>query len=154
MNPKLLLRRLALALLLAASPLLHAADAAWAISTVSGNFADVRENLVNAIQGRGLVINVNSHIGEMLERTGADIGARRRLYGTAEAFEFCSAGASRAMMEADPRHIVFCPFTLSIYTLPETPGEVHIAYRRLPDLPGLNAARNLLADIVREASEP
>ena len=62
-----------------------------------------------AIEGRGLVINYVSHIGDMLERTGADIGATRQVFAKAEIIEFCSAGLSRQMMELDPHNIVLCP---------------------------------------------
>ena len=65
-------------------------------------FADVLENLRLAIEGQGLVIDHESFVGRMLERTGKDVGSARKLYADARAFVFCSAALSRKTMEADP----------------------------------------------------
>lgn len=94
------------------------------------NFETVRQDLELAITARGMVVNNVAHIGEMLKRTGADLGAERSLYGKAEALEFCSAALSRRMMAADPANIVFCPYVITIYTLPDAPATVHVAFRR------------------------
>ena len=69
---------------------------------VNGNFDDVKDSLVLAIERQGLVINSTSHVGSMLERTGRDIGSDKLIYQNAEVIEFCSAKVSRAVMEADP----------------------------------------------------
>ena len=66
-----------------------------------GSFDDVKQMLVLAIENRGLVVNHQSPVGEMLERTGKDIGASKRIYERAELVEFCSATLSRQVMEAD-----------------------------------------------------
>jgi uncharacterized protein (DUF302 family) len=122
-------------------------------------FADVRDNLAMAITGRGLVISSISHVGEMLERTGKDLGASTRLYKEAEIYEFCSAVLSRKMMEADRRNIAFCPFAVSIYVLPDEPEKVYAAFRRpaimaTPDsTESLNEAEEMLRGIAREALE-
>ena len=93
----------------------------------------------------------------MLERTGKDTGAARRIYGDAEMLEFCSARVSRDMMEADPRNIVFCPYSIAIYTLPKEKDRVYVAYRRPGEtgsersVKSLRAAEKLVADIVSEA---
>ncbi|MBI3524038.1 MAG: DUF302 domain-containing protein [Betaproteobacteria bacterium] len=129
------------------------ADRSTVVSVVAGRYEDVRENLVFAIEGRGLVVNNISHVGDMLARTAKDIdsGKSKRIYGQSEVFEFCSAAASRAMMEADPRNIVYCPYTIAVYTLPEQTGKVFLAYRMLPSGPGLEAANKLLRGIVADA---
>jgi len=111
-----------------------------------GSFDDVRAFTELAITGRGMVINNVSHIGNMLKRTGKDIGADKQVYAKAEALEFCSATVSRHMMEADPRNIVFCPYIIAIYTLPNKPGKVFVAYRRPPAL-GTPASRKALSDV-------
>lgn len=127
------------------------ADEAIRVFKVSGQFDEVRASVVTAIEGQGLVINATSHIGDMLRRTGDDIGNATPIYGRAEMFEFCSARASRSMMAADPRNMVFCPYTVSVYTLPGQGGEVFVAYRPLPDTPAFAAARRLIEEIVRDA---
>jgi uncharacterized protein (DUF302 family) len=122
-------------------------------------FEHVKEDVVNAVTKRGFVIDYTAYIGTMLDRTAKDVGATRKVYDRAEAIQFCSATLSRKMMEADPANIVFCPYVISIYTLPTDPGTVHIAYRR-PQLAGppasraaLKAVDDLLAGIVKEAAK-
>ena len=103
--------------------------------------------LVLTIENRGLVVNHESQVGQMLERTGTDIGASKRIYERAELVEFCSATLSRQVMEADPRLLAFCPFGIGIYTLPDEAGKVHLVYRR-PRLEGDgNAAQALSRSI-------
>ena len=124
-----------------------------------GSFDDVKQMLVLTIENRGLVVNHESQVGQMLERTGRDIGASKRVYEKAEVVEFCSASLSRQVMEADPRLLAFCPFGIGIYTLPGEPGTVHLVYRR-PRLEGdgkaaqtLQQVDQLLHDIVQEAGQ-
>jgi uncharacterized protein (DUF302 family) len=124
---------------------------------VKGVFEEVRDNIVFTINGRGMVINNVSHIGEMLERTGKDLGAGKQIFLKAEALEFCSATLSREMMEADPHNIVFCPYIINVYVLPSDPKTVHISFRK-PDLVGsaqskksLKAVEELLNSVVQEA---
>ncbi|HEX6735769.1 MAG TPA: DUF302 domain-containing protein [Azonexus sp.] len=115
-------------------------------------FADVRDAVVMAIERRGLVVNSISRLGEMLQRTAADLGATKQVYAQAEIVEFCSARFSRQMLEADPHDIVLCPFTIAIYTLPGDAGSTWVAYRRPP----ANVAaivEPLLSGIVAEAGE-
>lgn len=148
---------------LAALPLLLSALSAIAAESdpvaqveVRGTFDDVKQMLVLAIENHGLVVNHESPVGEMLERTGKDIGAAKRIYERAEVIEFCSANLSRQVMEADPRLLAFCPYGVGIYVLPEAPGIVHLVYRR-PILEGEGPAARalkqvdaLLHDIVQE----
>ena len=128
-----------------------------AVFTKAGSFDDVRDAVDMAITGRGLVVNNVSHVGEMLERTGKDLGATKQIFLKAEVLEFCSAVVSRRMMESDPDNIVFCPYAISVYVLPEKPGEVRVAYRK-PEIAGspasqqaLKAVDELLSGIVKEA---
>ena len=114
------------------------------------SFADARDAIVMAIENRGLVINYTSHIGEMLARTGADIGAAKQIFQQAEIIEFCSAKLSRQMMEADPHNIVLCPFAISIYTLPGEKNVTWVAYRK-PQGAAAAIVGPLLAEIAGEA---
>lgn len=127
------------------------------VSRKQGTFADVKEAVEMAITGRGLVINNVSHIADMLARTGKDVGGAKQVYLAGEALEFCSATISRNMMAADADNIIFCPYIIAIYVLPEKPGEVKVAYRKT-QLVGskesqnsLEAVNKLLAEIVAEA---
>ena len=127
------------------------------LQSVKGDFDDIRERVVLAIESRGLVLNYTAHISNMLERTGKDIGRGRQIYGTAELLEFCSAALSRTMMEADPRNIVFCPYAIAVYTLPNDPAKVYVSYRRPlavgsgQSMKALREVGKLLDDIVRDA---
>lgn len=135
----------------------YAASAEVVIRSTKGEFKEVKERVLLAIENRGLVLNYTARIGAMLERTGKDIGAARQVYADAELLEFCSARASRDTMEADPRNIVFCPYSIAIYTLPKDRGTVYVAYRRPgafgseQSVKSLRAVEKLLADIVAEA---
>ena len=142
------------------SVLIHSALAAgdyMAVLAKKGSFDDVRDAVEMAITDRGMIINNVSHVGEMLERTGKDLGETKQIFIKAEVLEFCSAVVSREMMAPDPDNIVFCPYTISVYVVPEKPGEVRVAYRK-PEIVGspesqkaLKAVDELLSGIVRDA---
>jgi len=144
-------------MLLGVSQLALAEGAHMSMSIKQGSFEDVKDDVEMAITGRGFVINNVSHVGEMLARTGQDLGNARKIFVKAEALEFCSANLSRKMMATDPDNIVFCPYIISIYVLPEKPNEVRVAYRKL-QVVGSPAAQKslrevnaLLAEIIKEA---
>ncbi|MEO1765789.1 DUF302 domain-containing protein [Thiobacter aerophilum] len=121
------------------------------------DFDTVKTLIEEALVSRGLVVNNVAHIGDMLERTGKDLGASRQVYTKAEGIEFCSATVSRKMMEADPHNIVFCPYVISIYVLPNEPGKTYVSFRRLQMVgskqsqEALKDVEKLLRDIVKEA---
>jgi uncharacterized protein (DUF302 family) len=123
-----------------------------------GKFEDVRDDLKLAIEGKGLVIDYQSFVNDMLERTGKDVGSTRKLYQNAQAFVFCSASLSRKMMEADPANISMCPYTMVVYATAQEPGKVHVTYRRpwRPDgsaasKASLKEVETLLDGIARQA---
>lgn len=112
-----------------------------------GDFDEAVFSLESAIVGRGLVIDFQSHTGDMLNRTQGDIEGAVPLYDNADIFVFCSAVLSRKMMEADPLNIAHCPY--SIYVA-DREGEVTIGYGHFPD--GImQEVQALLDDITREA---
>lgn len=127
------------------------------IHSAKGTFDDVKERVLTAIENRGMVLTNTAHVGEMLERTGRDLGRKRRIYSHAEVLEFCNAVLSRDTMEADPHNIVFCPYTIAIYALPNEPGKVYLSYRKPvtggsgQSIKALAAVGKLLDAIVREA---
>jgi uncharacterized protein (DUF302 family) len=137
---------IAAALLAGFSQLVSAAGDHMSVFVKQGTFEEVREAVETALTGRGYVINNVSHIGEMLDRTGKDLGGKKQVYLKAEALEFCSATVSRSMMEADPDNIVFCPYIISIYVLPVKPGEVRVAFRNV-QLVGSTVSKKALADV-------
>ncbi|MDH5535829.1 MAG: DUF302 domain-containing protein [Betaproteobacteria bacterium] len=145
--------------LLAASGGAGAQTPGVAIHSVSGSFDDVKERVVMAIEARGMVLNYTAKIGDMLERTGKDIGRDRPIYAKAELLEFCSSKLSRDAMEADARNIVFCPYAIAVYSMERDAKKVYVSYRKLGSLgsgqsiKALRAVDRLLEEIVREAMQ-
>lgn len=124
-----------------------------------GEFADIKEFLLQSIAGRGIKISGTSYISKMLNRTREAVGGEKQIFKNAEAIGFCSATLSRQMMESNPHHIVFCPYTIVIYELDQQPGTIFIAYRRpfyrdtsLNDKT-LNEIDNLMSSIIAETVE-
>ena len=121
-------------------------------------FEDVRDDLKLAIEAKGLVIDYQSFVNRMLERTGKDVGSARKLYADAQAFVFCSAALSRKTMEADPANASLCPYSMMVYATAREPERVFVSYRR-PWRPDGSAASKaalkeveaLLEGIAREA---
>ena len=99
-------------------------------SKKGAKFDDVRDELKLAIEGKGLVIDYESYVNRMLERTGKDVGSTRKLYADAQAFVFCSAALSRKTMEADPANVSLCPYSMMVYATAADPGTVRVSYRR------------------------
>ena len=112
-----------------------------------GSFEDATFAVESAIVGKGLVVDYISHVGDMLKRTGADVGSSETLFENAQIFIFCSAVVSRQVMEADPGNIVHCPY--GIYVA-DRDGTVTIGHRDYPDGP-MDAVETLLNEIVTEA---
>jgi uncharacterized protein (DUF302 family) len=121
-------------------------------------FEDVRDDLKSAIEAKGLVIDYQSFVNRMLERTGKDVGSGRKLYADAQAFVFCSAALSRKTMEADAANAALCPYSIMVYATAREPEKIVVAYRR-PWRPDGSAASKaalkeveaLLDGIAREA---
>jgi hypothetical protein len=98
--------------------------------TKQGTFDDIRFELGNAVIATGVSVQSEGNIASMLGRTAADVGATETVYSRAEFIAFCSARYSRAMMEADPTNIAFCPFVVFAYEAKAKPGEIVVGYRR------------------------
>ena len=114
-----------------------------------GAFEDATFAVESAILDRGLVIDFVSHVGDMLNRTGVDVGSDKQIFEAADIFIFCSAVLSREMMEADPMNIAHCPYGIFVA---ERNGSVMIGYRDYPEGP-MQKVEDLLAEIVAEAVE-
>ena len=154
-----MIKKISLLFLFLLSASAFAAEDYRVTHVVSGNFEEVRDNVVSAVINRGLVINNISHVGEMLERTGIGLGDYQRIFVRAEILEFCSAAVSRENMKANPHIIVFCPYGIAVYVLPGEPGKVYVSYRKPiggatpQEVKAVQSLEKLMADIVREAIE-
>jgi uncharacterized protein (DUF302 family) len=142
-----MLRALLMAILLIVSNLAAAEPGALVTYSKQGKFEDVRDDLKLAIEGKGLVIDYQSYLNRMLERTGKDVGSAQPIYKDAQAFVFCSASLSRKTMEADPANAAMCPYAMVVFATAKEPGKVHVSYRR-PWRPDDSAAsRAALKDV-------
>jgi len=112
-----------------------------------GSFDDATFAVESAIVGQGLVIDYVSHVGEMLNRTGADVGSDKMIFKNADIFLFCSALISRQVMEIDPMNITHCPYGIFVM---ETGDGVTIGHKDYPD-GSMQAVENLMQQIVAEA---
>jgi uncharacterized protein (DUF302 family) len=113
-------------------------------------FDDVVFGLESAILDQGLVIDSTSHVGEMLARTGPDVGSDKTVFVNADVYSFCSAKLSRKVMEADPMNLSFCPYGIFVMVRPETPDETTIGYRSMPEGP-MKEVEALLDTIAKTA---
>ena len=114
-----------------------------------GSFEDATFGVESAIIDRGLKVDHVSHVGDMLNRTAADVGATRQVFVKADVYQFCSATLSRKMMEADPLNIVFCPYSVFVA---DTGDKVYIGHPVYPEGP-MKEVEALLDAIVRDAGE-
>ncbi|WP_317057523.1 DUF302 domain-containing protein [Roseovarius rhodophyticola] len=114
-----------------------------------GSFEDAAFAVESAIVDKGLVIDYVSHVGEMLARTGADVGSDKMLFKEADIFIFCSAVVSREVMEVNPMNIAHCPYGIFVA---ENADGVVIGYRSYPE-GEMQKVQDLLAGLVAEAVE-
>ncbi len=128
---------------------------------VESTFEYVFDDIKSAITDRGIKINNISYIGKMLARTAKAVGASKQVFGddNAVAIEFCSSTISRDTMEADPHNIVFCPYIITVYSLPGEKDTTYVSYR-IPTPVGtpesqasIKAVETLLEEIITAAVE-
>ncbi len=117
------------------------------VYSYDGSFDDATFSVEDAIVSQGLVIDYVSHTGEMLNRTGADLGATKEIFKAADIFLFCSAVVSRKMMEADPLNIAHCPYSIFVF---ENEDGVKIGHRNYPQ-GVMQEVQTLLSGIVKQA---
>lgn len=115
-------------------------------------FEDVASSVEEAIINRGYVVDYRGYIGEMLQRTAEDVGAKEQLYRNAEFFQFCSAVLSRQVMEENVGNIAYCPYIVFVYETEAEAGTVNVGYRHLPAGEGRDRVNELLDEIAREAA--
>jgi uncharacterized protein (DUF302 family) len=135
------------------------ADGAVVVRAIDGSFEEIRDRVVFAVESQGLVVDHTATVGDMLARTGKDLGETRPIFGKAEVLEFCSALVSRRMVQADPQLLAFCPYGIAVYTLPGDSKTTYVSYRRMvtdvvspAQRPVLERVELLLEAIVEEAS--
>lgn len=132
------------------------AEGPYAIYRSTSAFEDVVQALQIAIEGKGLYINNRLQIGEMLERTGKDLGMEGQIYLKAESFEFCSALLTRRIASENPARIINCPYVISVYVRPKEPQITYIVHRRVDrgdESPLMKDAETMLESLGKSAVE-
>jgi uncharacterized protein (DUF302 family) len=135
-------------LVAATAPEAHGPALVW---KAEGPYEDVKADLVDAIEGRGLVISYVSHASAMLERTAEAVEGARKVYDEAEILLFCKADLSHRLVGSSPHNIVLCPYAIAIYTLAGKPDTVYLAIRKpYQDEPAYEPVSRLLEGIIQE----
>ncbi|WP_428546149.1 DUF302 domain-containing protein [Profundibacter sp.] len=117
--------------------------------TSPDDFDDTVFSVENAILDAGLVIDLTSHTGDMLERTRPVTGSDVVLFEHADIFSFCSATVSRKVMEADIMNIVHCPYRIFVMQQAGT-DQVIVGFKSMPE-GVMKEVEALLDGIVKDA---
>ncbi|TRD15146.1 DUF302 domain-containing protein [Palleronia caenipelagi] len=136
------------ALVISALPAMAAAEGA-VVTPYEGSFDDATFAVENAITNQGYVVDYVSHVNDMLQRTGKDLGSGAEIFKDAQIYVFCSAVVSRKVMEADPMNIAYCPYGIFVA---ENDDGVMIGRRDYPDGP-MDIVEEMLDSIIAEAAE-
>lgn len=153
-------RRLAVALLLTLAVACPATSSEWTplqfrvegpswVYPTRGEYLDVRADLVDAIESRGLVVSYIAHTANMLQRTAEAVGSIEHTYEYGDTLLFCSAELTHKLTAANPHHMPLCPYSISIYALAGEPGVIYLAIRA-PEkgVPAYQAIHELLEGII------
>ena len=124
------------------------ANSVIATASKSGaHYAEVREDLLMAIEAQGFIVGAIGDLGTMLSRSAPDFG-HASVYLHAEYLNFCPAAIAHALAAADPVNLAYCPFQMVVYETVATPGTIVVGYRH-PGADGTAATRAILADAER-----
>ena len=129
-----------------------------------GDFADVLQDVKDAIINRGLIIDYVGHIDTMLDRTSEAVGSvtekgMKSPFLGAKYVQFCSAKLTHDAVSANPYNIAVCPYVIFVFEERSAPGQIVVGYRR--PIPGpsrltrraLSKIEALLSEIMAEATE-
>ena len=99
-----------------------------------GEFAEVRQDLEDAIIDSGFVIDYVGYFNKMLVRTSKAVGSVtdkgvKSPYKNAQYLQFCAASLTHESVSADPRNIANCPVVIFVYEINHTPGVIYLGYR-------------------------
>lgn len=120
--------------------------------TIDGSFEDVSFAVEQAITNEGLVIDLTSHVGDMLARTKEDVGGEKDIFTHADVFSFCSAKISREVMEVDPGNLQYCPYGIFVYETADQPGKIVVGHRVYPG-EVMKPVNDMLTKLVETAAE-
>lgn len=128
-----------------------------------GVFADVFQDLQDAVINRGFVVDFIGHVDTMLVRTSGasksvtETGSRSP-YLNAKYLQFCSAKLTHEAVSANPYNLVVCPHVIFAFEAKNKPGQIVVGYRRPTPGPSKLSKRafkkvdDMLAAIIKEAA--
>ncbi len=99
---------------------------------VTGEFEEIRDELVEVIEEKGLVISFTSHAAKMLQRTESTSDIKGNLYADGEVLLFCKADLSHQLAASDVHSLILCPQAIAVYTLKDEPEIVYMSIRIPP----------------------
>jgi hypothetical protein len=160
---RLVLAAGAISSVLSAAPV-AAEDLGYRVHTKTGTYANVRDDLKDAIVNRGFVIDYVGQFNAMLERTAEAVGrdaggGTPSPYLNAEYMQFCPSKLTHEGVSASPHSIANCPVALFVYELRAEPQKIVVGYRLPIGTPSkrvkeVNAKLStLLESIAKEATK-
>ncbi len=123
---------------------------------VEAEYQDIRDDLLDAVKGKGLNIAGVFHASEMLNNTKSVFNFRRNIYKNAEIIEFCSAGISHDISRANPLNILLCPFKIAVFNLEKDPKKVYVVWATPEAIDekskkGIARIQGLISSIIEDA---
>ena len=99
------------------------------IFSIEEDYADAKQDLLDAIADKGLVVSYTAHAKKMFDRTAKVTGEKTPVYDHAEIVLFCKADLSQDLVQANPHNLILCPYAIAIYVLHKEPKRVYLSFR-------------------------
>jgi len=124
------------------------------VFSIKGDFDEVKEDLVRAIEGKGIVVSYIAHASSMLNRTAETLKIKKQVYHKAEIILFCKSEISHRLVQVDPHNLILCPYPVAIYSLSAQPDMIYLAIRKPPvNVPAYAVVHEMLLEIIKETIE-
>lgn len=121
------------------------------VYTTHGSFNNVKNDIVDAITDRGMVVSYVAHVKSMLDRTAKAVGEKDSVYEDGETILVCKSGLSHDLAKENPHNIVLCPWGISVYTLKDKPDTVYVSTRAPSEGKAYKEIQELLQGIILDA---
>ncbi len=124
------------------------------IYQIEGEFEEVKDDLIRAIQNKGAVVSYTAHASDMLSRTALASNIKENVYSKAEVILFCKSELSHNTVQSDPHSLILCPFPIAIYALTGKPKTIYLTIRNPPEgFAAYEAVHQLLESIINDTLE-
>ncbi len=126
----------------------------------SSDFEEVNDSLLGEIASQGIKISLTSHAQKLIERTGKQLGIKKRVYKDALIHLFCKVDLAHSATQANPHVISGCPYSIAIYQLMSSPDVIYLSFRKPPNfkenpefLPIFNLQKEIVDAVYQEYEE-